>query len=29
MAAEELGMTLSDAILEQEDMYWKAKDTGL
>ena len=29
MAAEELGMTLSDAILEIEDTYWKAKDAGL
>jgi macrodomain Ter protein organizer (MatP/YcbG family) len=29
MTAEELGMTLSEAILELEDMYWKAKDAGL
>jgi macrodomain Ter protein organizer (MatP/YcbG family) len=29
IAAEELGMTFSDTILELEDTYWKAKDAGL
>jgi macrodomain Ter protein organizer (MatP/YcbG family) len=27
--AEDLGMTLSEAIIEMENIYWKAKDAGL